>query len=481
MSASPDYSEIRENTSTFVEEICGVEPFDYQADFIDADERHKVIASGRQVGKSRMCAWMGLHKAVTNAHTRVLITAPSQRQSSLLFQTLYSEIDQSGLSDSEWGIDRDTQTIIEFDNGSSIHCLPTGRDGNNIRGFTADMIIVDEAAFVADTIFEDILKPMTFATGGEMVLASTPYGKDSYYFDKFDQAEYSETWYKTQVSSYANPLIDEDDLEEYKVGKTEAQIEREVLGEFADDAGQFFATDDVRACTGDNPSQEASDSWLGVDIAGSGDARTTFFAVDDAGNVFINENYENMGVLEAAERIDTLDTLNDFTGIYVDRTAIGKGTVEALSNNPKINQKLTQIYFTSQKKAQIFQRLNAALQAHFLVLPDEKALRDELEAITASESSNGTLRLKARNNRNDDRVDALALACWGLPDFGENTHHNTSKEPSFSEYNAEPRSGSSIETQGAREASRRLSRNVGKTNKRAQNRHKQRKRRYNNT
>ena len=85
MSELTDYAELREKPSLFVENICGVEPFDYQKDFIDADARHRVVSSGRQVGKSRMAAWLALHHAITHAHEQVLITAPSLRQSSLLF------------------------------------------------------------------------------------------------------------------------------------------------------------------------------------------------------------------------------------------------------------------------------------------------------------------------------------------------------------------------------------------------------------
>lgn len=432
MSELTDYEKLRENPSKFCEAVLGVDPFSYQKQLLDSESRNRVIASGRQVGKSRMCAWLGLHKAVTNPHTNVLITAPSLRQSSLLFDTLFSEIDQSALSTDEWGIQRNTQTIIEFDNGSAIHCLPTGRDGSKIRGYTADMVIVDEAAFINDKIFGDILEPMLFATGGNLILASTPWGRSGFFYEKFEGAKSKEKWARTQASSYDNPLNDPEDLDEYKEGKTESQIKREVLGKFVDDAGQFFPSETIANCMpGGQPERQGDDAYLGVDIAGTGDDKTVFYGVDGMGNVFLNdERYESMGVLEAAQYVKTLDGIHDFDRIFVDRTAIGQGTIETLANDPVIDRKHEPIYFSVQKKQQIYQRLKAALEAGALHMPTDTQLRNELESIGSDKTRSGNLRLYPRGDaesKRDDNVDALALAVWGMPEFGDNNRSRGSK------------------------------------------------------
>lgn len=435
MDISDDKAALQSSPSLFVKQVLGVEPFSYQQDFLDADTRHRVVSSGRQVGKSRMAAWIALHHAMTNAHEQVLITAPSLRQSSLLFDTLYSEIEQSGITDAAWGIDRSTQTIIEFDNGTDIHCVPTGRNGNKIRGYTSDLIIVDEAAFIQDSIFEESLEPMTFATGGRLVLASTPYGMSGYFYRKFSTADSNSSWFSLQVGSNANPLIDDDDLEEFKSGKTDAQIAREVYGEFVADAGQFFPVDDIRRCMdGGQPSRHTDYTVLGADIAGSGTDRTVFHGVDSEGNVFLNdEAHDQMGPLEAAEYIGTLDRQYDFDVINVDRTAIGAGTIEKLTEDRQLERKINPVYFTVQKKQQIYQRLKAALQAGFLHLPHDTTLRAELESMTSDQTKNGNLSISAEAGENasgrDDYVDSLALAVWGLPEFGNANDSHIDRDP----------------------------------------------------
>jgi phage FluMu gp28-like protein len=63
---------------------------------------------------------------------------------------------------------------MEFDNGSKIHAIPTSPDAG--RGEAVSLLIVDEAAWIAD--FEDLwigLQP-TLSTGGDVILISSPSG-----------------------------------------------------------------------------------------------------------------------------------------------------------------------------------------------------------------------------------------------------------------------------------------------------------------
>lgn len=412
-----DQHRLREEPSYFVEQVIGLDVFSYQKEFLDTDDRHFVIASGRQVGKSRMCAWRALQHAVTHAGAQVLITAPSLRQSSLLFDTLYSEIDNSGLSDADWGIERDTQTIIEFDNGSAIHCLPTGRNGDKIRGFSADLVIVDEAAFIDDSIFEDILQPMLLATGGSMILASTPWGTSSFFYRKFNNAQYDDNqWGRLRVHSRENPLIEDDDIEELKEGKTEAQIDREIRGQFTEDSAQFFPEDAIVSCFGTATGTPAADvpTYLGADIAAAGDDQTVMYALDDTGNVFHTEVHGSMGVLEAADRIEVLDSSFGFSEIVIDRTGLGQGTLEKLTDSGQIDRKLRPEYFSIQTKTKLYQGLKTALQRQLLALPDNSTMHKQLADISASKTSAGNLKFDTRQREHDDHVDALALAVSAL-------------------------------------------------------------------
>lgn len=406
--------ELRDKPSKFVEEVIGVEPFYYQQEFMDHDSDRKVFVAGRQVGKSRVASWMALHYAVTHPDSLVLVTADALRQSSELFAQLQTELNNAGMAESAWGIERSTQTEIEFEHGSRIKVVPTGRNGNKIRGFTADMIIVDEAAFVEDTIFEEVIEPMTFVSGGTIVLTSTPYGASGYFYKKAQKSEISDArWHKTQVQSSDNPKISQEDIDDYKEGKTQTQIRQEVYGEFVPTGDQFFPSPLIKQCMDDEVERTTDDVYAGVDLA-SGGADETVIAISDAkGNIFSVETHD-IGVMEARKRIQQLNSYYDFETITVDRTGLGEGPVAEL--RARLGNKVEDVYLSTQKKQSLYQTMKASMEAGGVHFPPDRNIRMQLERMGYKKTKTGNLSIHAKGDFHDDIPDAMALAIWGLPE-----------------------------------------------------------------
>jgi len=88
-----------------------------------------------------MVAWKATWYAITNPETTVLIISPSQRQSGIIFRKVKKLIKSRYL---RGAVHRKTWTEIEFKNGSMIVSLPSGEDGDKIRGYTAELLIADE-------------------------------------------------------------------------------------------------------------------------------------------------------------------------------------------------------------------------------------------------------------------------------------------------------------------------------------------------
>lgn len=410
---STSYERVRENPSVFVEEILGVEHvFEYQQEFLDTDADRRVFRAGRQVGKSRVASWLALHHAMTHADSTVLITADALRQSSELFAQIKSEINQSDIPGDQWGIDRETQTIVEFDNGSRIICVPTGRDGSKIRGYTADFVIVDEAAFIEDNIFEDVLEPMLFVEDGTMVLCSTPFGKSGYFFEKSQKARFDEAsrWHETHVSTYDNPRIDDDEIEDYKEGKSHMTVQQEVYGEFVEDADSFFPSELVKSCFEDDVKREGEKVYLGVDLARHGTDHTVLTLVDDQGNVFACERYEQINLTDSVERIKTLNSLYDFETILVDEMGLGGGPMEMLEG--ELGRKVEGIKLSLQKKQSVYQSAKAEMETGQVEFYHNEDLMEQLQSMGYSQTKNGNLSIHARDGGRDDFVDSLCLALW---------------------------------------------------------------------
>lgn len=410
-----DYKYLRDNPSEFVRRILKVEPFQYQADFMDAESKRKAFVSGRQVGKSRTASWMALHYAVTHPGSLVLVTADALRQSSELFSQIRSEMDESGLTDSQWGVDRDTQTTIEFEHGSRIKVVPTGRSGNKIRGFTADFIIVDEAAFVEDSIFEDVIEPMTFVTDGTIVLCSTPYGQSGYFYQKATHPDWHSTWSPDNggISSYDNPEIDQDTIDEFKEGKTKEQIRREVAGKFVEAGDSFFPPQLIRDSMKTSVGRSGA-VYAGVDPSGEGDAQSIIAMVDEKGSVFKIEKHDT-SLPDFRRRIQTLDNYYDFEAINVDRGGVGEGFVLELAERIQ-SRSVNDIFLSLQKKEDIYQNFKAKLESGQVELLNDSDLKAQMDNLGYSRTQNGRTKIQPKNKElNDDIPDAVALAVWGLP------------------------------------------------------------------
>lgn len=411
---------MRAHPSLFVETLLSDDPWDYQRDMLDFERDRQAFRCGRQVGKSRMCAWRGLHKAVTSPDTQTLITAPTQRQSSELFAQVKKEMSISPIPEAQWQIERETRTQIKFANGSRIICLPTGNDGSTIRGYTADLIIVDEAAFIDREIYEDVLEPMLATTDGTMILASTPWGTSGYFYDactKFDG------WDTKQVPMAASPLITEEYIDRQRRNKSTMTFKQEVLGEFVSAADAFFPEGTVRRAFQGDPTKDTNAAFLGVDLARHGMDSSVFLSMDAAGNVFHLEASEDVPLTDGMGRIRKLHDEHEYDAIYIDETGLGGGVVDTLSE--KIRE-VEGVKFTIDTKQSLYNGLKERMEAGEIALPEHRRLRSELVEMRYELTSAGKTKIHHPDGGHDDFADALALANHGrqttpqMPEFENN-------------------------------------------------------------
>ncbi len=128
---------------------AGLEPDEWQSDFLSTDADRVMLNVSRQGGKSSLSALIGLHQALYHPGSLVLLLAPALRQSSELFRKVavaYRALGRPVAAVSE------TTLWLTLENGSRIVSLP-GADDGQIRGFSAvDLLIVDEAARVSDEL-----------------------------------------------------------------------------------------------------------------------------------------------------------------------------------------------------------------------------------------------------------------------------------------------------------------------------------------
>jgi len=131
------------------------------------------VRAGRQVGKSTAIAKKSGDFALLHPNKLVLVIASVERQSELLFEKILTYVHNTSRISIKMGKDRPTKHKLQLKNGSTILCVPTGESGYGIRGFTIDMLIADEAAFIPEAVWTAVT-PMLAVTQGFIILLSTP-------------------------------------------------------------------------------------------------------------------------------------------------------------------------------------------------------------------------------------------------------------------------------------------------------------------
>ncbi len=307
------------------------------------------LCSGRQVGKSTIISEDAGEYAMKNPKKVIMIIASVDRQSLLLFEKVLSYIImKAGKGVLMKGKDRPTKHRLNLKNGSIIHCLPTGDSGYGIRGFTIDRLYADEAAFIKEEVWAAVT-PMLATTGGDIVLLSTPFGTDGYFYrcfhdKKFTQihvnteevAEKREEPQRTQMLQF---------LEDEKLRMTRMQYQQEYLGEFVGGIQRFITDELIQAiCTGNGQYKPLGDKFQGIDIARMGGDEIVLASLDRIQRKRLIQF--DLTIPEPQKLTDTVrlilhkDRTINHKGIYLDDGGMGVGVLDPLLEDPQTKRKV---------------------------------------------------------------------------------------------------------------------------------------------
>ena len=88
---------------------------------------------------------------------------------------------------------------IKFSTGSRILSLPSGNP-SALRGYTAQAILLDEAAYIErpEEVFAAIAPTLTRDKSAELIVASTPAGKKGLFWDLWNGTD--DGWYRQKTT-----------------------------------------------------------------------------------------------------------------------------------------------------------------------------------------------------------------------------------------------------------------------------------------
>ncbi len=227
-------------------EVTGFQPYEAQLEWIEKIEDPKIkygmLCVGRQVGKSLLLTNLLLKWSLENNGCVTMMVSPTYNQVRKIYEDVEKVLGGTPLLVSS----NKSNYEMELLNGSKI-IYRSAEKPDNLRGYTNDYLLIDEAAFIRDQVWAEVLKPTILVKGKKVVFASTPKSKGSYLHKLYlqgmdpDKPEYV----SINGSSYLNPYINPDDLDEAKKTMPEDVFRAEVLGEFTDGGGSVFKDIDL--------------------------------------------------------------------------------------------------------------------------------------------------------------------------------------------------------------------------------------------
>ncbi|MEN6372312.1 MAG: terminase family protein [Armatimonadota bacterium] len=445
--------------------LFGWQPHPTQRIWLMDESRVKVAACGRRWGKTEAAAVDAATFAVAAPGSVQMIVSPTYDQSRLIYDTVERMIFDQSLIRRESKATKTPYPKLRI--GKSLIMARTAdEDGRNLRGHSADRVIVDEAAYVKDAVVEEVIGPMLADRDGQLVMISTPFGKNHFYrafvngvaagkgsnnlhLDNMQMvasecsgsapdgtgseakgreeqgmdgvsSPCSGRYSSYRFPSWENPHISREYIEFQRSVVTPRQFAVEYEAEFLDDQTSVFPWETIQSAVNLGKAEiDSEEPWIvaGVDWARYSDY-TAVVAVDvgsSPSKIISIDRFNRLSWESQIERAAAFLERNRVNAVLTDQTSVGDPLLEQLRKRLWENgagMAVDGFTFTNSGKREIIDNLVIRLTNHELAIPDDEQLIRELQYFEYELTTAGNVRMNARSGYTDDIVAALALAAW---------------------------------------------------------------------
>jgi phage FluMu gp28-like protein len=362
-----------------------------QKPILESQARFNVLMCGRRFGKSELCL-IKIVKTACFGQNLAYIT-PTYKLAKVFFNKLGNALpypkNQSDLK-------------IDFPNGGSVEFF-TGERLDGLRGRKFHGVIIDEAAFISDleSGWLNSIRPTLTDYKGWAMFLSTPRGQN-YFYSLFNKGG-EKDWASFKYTTYDNPYIDRDEIEDAKRQLPAAVFEQEYMANPMENAANPFGNEHIRNCI--RPMSNREPVVFGIDLAKSYDY-TVIIGLDSEGNTaFFSRFQKDWGSTKA--EIQKLPK----KPILIDSTGVGDPIFEDLQ---RAGMNIQSFKFTQTSKQQLMTGLQTAIHTGRIGFPNGLIV-NELETFEYQYTASG-VKYSAPSGFHDDCVMALALA-WHNMNF----------------------------------------------------------------
>ena len=356
-----------------------------------------------------------------------LIIAPSLRQSMIMSDRVADFLSSLPLKYHKLLVRKVQRTTIQFANNSRVIALPN--NPQLLRGYTANQIICDEAAFFKDDqlVFFNVLYPMLATTDGVLIASSTPWSKDSVFYRMCQNQEFSKH-FTTCEGVKASGLIAQSFIDEMRNQLPPERFQREFMSEFVEDVDTWLVQSLIVNCIDsklellDFQSMPRGNFYLGVDFGKEQDY-SVVIVVEKIDHVLRVVHVHRFPLKTAyASIIGYIKSLQDrwktIHSVYADVTGVGSYIVEDMIRSGIFG--VNGITFTVQSKEEMATILREKMRNREIQVPYVPVRRCQDVDLTAELNveryellKTGHLCFSHPEGSHDDVFWSLALAVYG--------------------------------------------------------------------
>jgi len=417
----------------FVEEVLGVKPLPYQAEFLEAiasGERKISVRSGHGTGKSTAASWAMLWYFLMHYPNKVVVTAPTSSQ---LFDALFAEMKR-------WinELPPHLQSVLNVKSDRVEHTSAPSEMFISARTSRAEtpealagvhsehvMLVVDEASGVPEKVFEAAAGSMSGHNATTIMLSNATRSSGTIYES---QTRMASSWWTRRWSCVDSPLVSDEFVDEMRLryGEESNAFRIRVLGEFPladDDTIIPFHLAEAAQHRDVQVSEETSVVW-GLDVARFGTDAT---ALCKRQGPVVTElrSWRGLDLMQTVGRVvaeyEALPDSRRPSEILVDSIGVGSGVVDRLQElelpvrgvNVAEAPSMGETYLNL--RSELWFKCKGWLEDRSCKLPSNDQLIAELTSIRYSFTSSGKMKaeskdeMRKRGLQSPDLADALCL------------------------------------------------------------------------
>jgi hypothetical protein len=417
----------------FVKEVLGVEPDEWQKDFLNAvasGERKISIRSGHGVGKSTTASWAMLWFLLTRYPVKVVVTAPTSAQ---LYDALFAELKRwvKELPPTIQDLLDVKQERIEL-KASSTEAFISARTSRAeqpeaLQGVHSEnvMLVADEASGVPEAVFEAAAGSMS-GHNALTILLGNPVRSSGFFFETHNRLK--DEWWTKRVSCEDSARVSQEYIDDMKsrYGEESNAYRIRVLGEFPRSDDDTIIPMELLESAKHRDTRAYEDAPIvwGLDVARFG-SDSSVLCKRQSNVVHTLERWRNLDLMQLTGAVvaqyEACDHKSKPAEILVDSIGLGAGVVDRLielklparginvSESPAMGGTYLNL------RAELWHKAKAWLEKRDCKIPNNEDLIGELATVRYTFTSNGKIKIESKDDirkrglKSPDMADAFVL------------------------------------------------------------------------